>query len=314
MKNLNLPSYSSRTSTGSSRGKPIATWNIARGVWETTRESLFCEHSEPYSEIWPRSGTMRNGQAFELPTREPRTSESVFSFLPAPVASDWKGPNLSGSGSASSRSLSTLVDPRSELLPSPNARDHKGGNPLGTRHGTTLPDIRELLPTPSAGTWNDGEGLDSWEERRERNLAKGINGNGQGTPLSISVQYLPTPVRKDADNARNRTAGRSDPDSKHHDGITLGDVARMQSWGKYATAIWQWEQILGRPAPEPTEPGRSNPRLSAKFVEFMMGLPEGWVTDVPGLSRKEQLHCLGNGVVPAQAALALYELLARMGE
>lgn len=36
-----------------------------------------------------------------------------------------------------------------------------------------------------------------------------------------------------------------------------------------------------------------------------MGLPAGWVTDVPGLSRTDQLRCLGNGVVPQQAALAL---------
>lgn len=36
-----------------------------------------------------------------------------------------------------------------------------------------------------------------------------------------------------------------------------------------------------------------------------MGLPEGWVTDVPGLTRNEKLKLLGNGVVPQQAALAL---------
>jgi DNA (cytosine-5)-methyltransferase 1 len=42
-----------------------------------------------------------------------------------------------------------------------------------------------------------------------------------------------------------------------------------------------------------------------------MGLPEGWVTDVPGLSRNAQLKALGNGVVPAQAAMALRLLLDR---
>ena len=44
-----------------------------------------------------------------------------------------------------------------------------------------------------------------------------------------------------------------------------------------------------------------------------MGLPEGWVTDVPGLSRNAQLKALGNGVVPAQAVLALSLLLERAG-
>lgn len=45
-----------------------------------------------------------------------------------------------------------------------------------------------------------------------------------------------------------------------------------------------------------------------------MGLPEGHVTDVPGLSRTAQLKALGNGVVPAQAQAALRALLARGAE
>jgi DNA (cytosine-5)-methyltransferase 1 len=48
-------------------------------------------------------------------------------------------------------------------------------------------------------------------------------------------------------------------------------------------------------------------KLNAKFVEYMMGLPDGWVTDLD-LSRAQQLKMLGNGVVPQQAYYAL-ELL-----
>ena len=76
-------------------------------------------------------------------------------------------------------------------------------------------------------------------------------------------------------------------------------------FGPYAAAIHRWEAVIGRPAPSPTEPGSNGrPRLSPRFVEFMMGLPEGWVTGV-GIPRSAQLKALGNGVVPAQAALAL---------
>ncbi|MDT3724230.1 hypothetical protein ROS62_04745 [Streptomyces sp. DSM 41972] len=46
-------------------------------------------------------------------------------------------------------------------------------------------------------------------------------------------------------------------------------------------------------------------RLSPAFVEWLMGLPAGHVTDVPGLSRSAQLKALGNGVVPQQATAAL---------
>lgn len=69
--------------------------------------------------------------------------------------------------------------------------------------------------------------------------------------------------------------------------------------------------ILGRPAPAPTEPGRTGrPRLAAPFVEWLMGLPAGWVCATPGLTRAAHLTALGNGVVPHQAAAALTALLA----
>jgi DNA (cytosine-5)-methyltransferase 1 len=62
------------------------------------------------------------------------------------------------------------------------------------------------------------------------------------------------------------------------------------------------------------EPGsKGQPRLSPRFVEWLMGLPAGWVTDVPGLGRNEQLKALGNGVVPAQCAAALRLLLSATG-
>ncbi|GAA1778401.1 hypothetical protein [Streptomonospora arabica] len=70
--------------------------------------------------------------------------------------------------------------------------------------------------------------------------------------------------------------------------------------------------MVGRGAPAPTEPCRTgNPRLAADFVEWMMGLDTGWVTDPDlGLSRRAQLRALGNGVVSLQAAHALARLLS----
>lgn len=49
-------------------------------------------------------------------------------------------------------------------------------------------------------------------------------------------------------------------------------------------------------------------RVSPKFVEYMMGLPAGWVTDVD-VSKAQQYKILGNGVVPQQAYYALQQLL-----
>ena len=49
------------------------------------------------------------------------------------------------------------------------------------------------------------------------------------------------------------------------------------------------------------------------FVEWMMGMPAGWVSD-PALevSRTQQLRMLGNAVVPQQAALAWSILTAQV--
>ena len=60
-------------------------------------------------------------------------------------------------------------------------------------------------------------------------------------------------------------------------------------------------------APDPLD---INYKLNAKFVEYMMGLPAGWVTDLD-ISRSQQLKILGNGVVPQQAYRAL-ELLCNI--
>lgn len=76
------------------------------------------------------------------------------------------------------------------------------------------------------------------------------------------------------------------------------------TWGQYAPAIERWQSVIGRPAPAPTFQRRERHRLNPVFVEWLMGLPEGWVTG-HGLSASAELKMLGNGVVPQQAALAL---------
>jgi DNA (cytosine-5)-methyltransferase 1 len=149
----------------------------------------------------------------------------------------------------------------------------------------------ELLPTPRT---TDANG-------------PGAHGGG-GLDLRTTVcELLPTPT---VTQGRNATSGRSDPDSQHHTGTTLNDVAYTNQWGKYRPVIRRWELALnGTPAPAPTEPNaKGNPRLSARFAEWMMGLPAGWVTDVD-LPRSAHLKILGNGVVPHQAVAALSWLL-----
>lgn len=87
-------------------------------------------------------------------------------------------------------------------------------------------------------------------------------------------------------------------------------------WGKWKTAVDHWTDIIGRPSPYPIEKGdpprrsRTKERangyvLSARFAEWVMGLPEGWVTEIPDITRSQKIKLIGNGCVPQQAALAL---------
>ncbi len=89
------------------------------------------------------------------------------------------------------------------------------------------------------------------------------------------------------------------------------DRGTLQRWGRYAEAVTRWAQITGRPAPTPTRLNEATePRPAPVFVEWLMGLPEGWVTDPRHeLTVRQQLTALGNGVLPKQAAHALRRLL-----
>jgi DNA (cytosine-5)-methyltransferase 1 len=108
-----------------------------------------------------------------------------------------------------------------------------------------------------------------------------------------------------ADAARTDCGG-----SQHHDLATPtgqtaepGERAGTTAWGVYESAIRRWEHTIARTAPRPTD---DRGRLNPVFVEWLMGLPEGWVTDPDlAVSRTQQLRILGNAVVPAQAALAI---------
>jgi len=89
------------------------------------------------------------------------------------------------------------------------------------------------------------------------------------------------------------------------------DRRTVQRWGRYADAITRWEHITARPAPAPALlTDAEGPRPAPAFVEWLMGLPTGWVTDSGGLTQNQQITALGNGLLPLQAVSALSLLAA----
>lgn len=143
------------------------------------------------------------------------------------------------------------------------------------------------------------------------------DGRKQGRPESARIQGRP--------DAAERGGVASDPDGGGFPGdaeCDLGATGRLEAshrddadgrvldWAGYAPAIRRWESVLGRPAPAPTVVGARGGRvLNPALPEWMMGLPDGWITAVPGLSRSAQLKLAGNGVVKHQAVAAYRYLL-----
>lgn len=185
------------------------------------------------------------------------------------------------------------------------ARRGQVGGTTAQGAGALLP--TPLLPTPAVNDMGAGKTPDQWDAWTDRMKAEHGNGNGHGPSLAIeAMRLLPTPTVMD------HAGSGGNPHTTGTHGTTLTDatVRQPDQWGKYAVAIHRWETVLGRPAPAPTETGpKGNSRLSCALDEWLMGLPAGWITDVPNITHNETLRLCGNGVVPRQGAVAFRHLL-----
>lgn len=148
---------------------------------------------------------------------------------------------------------------------------------------------------------------------------------GQGRGQRRSRPRQTTTCRTPGQHHRHRHPLAGTP-AEHHHRLRHTNLRRTQRghlnqsdtttglhplWGEYTPAIRRWEHVLDRPAPWPTRVGqRGGTRPSPAWVEWMMGLPAGWVTgcDIPV---PQQMHMLGNGVVPLQAQTAFSRLMRR---
>ena len=176
----------------------------------------------------------------------------------------------------------------------------------------------------------DGIRLDGRAQRNEQSSTRlkpshGNDAHRLGTAAADTERVAAERRRAGRDVARPDRAGEGEGDQRqrcrdaardsgavatHADDVGRERSREPRDWGTgsthhnfgpYAPAVERWEHILGRPAPAPVD---DRGRLSAPFVEWMMGYPEGWATDILD-RRTDALRCLGNAVVPQQAAHAL---------
>lgn len=174
----------------------------------------------------------------------------------------------------------------------------------------TLPERLTHLPTPKASDGIMGRPRTSGRPI-EKSTFLGTIVTVMGDHREEDLPHLPTPdtnpggggqLTAEERRAQNRTVSVNN--------AVMGLDTDSDKFGKYTPVVQRWEKVTGVSAPDPTElNSKGKPRLNAAFAEWMMGLPLGWVTDVPGVTRAQQLKAIGNGVCPQQALVALNELL-----
>lgn len=130
-----------------------------------------------------------------------------------------------------------------------------------------------------------------------------------------SLILLPTPKATDGTKGGPGMRGSSGD-------LMLPSAVQARHFDRYTEAVRRHEQAVAQVAPAPNQISRiGSEQLSARFVEWMMMLPEGHVTDVPNLvdsprksERNAMLSLLGDGVVPAQGAAGFSFLLAHLAQ
>jgi hypothetical protein len=176
-------------------------------------------------------------------------------------------------------------------------RGHQPEDKARARGGqVTLSGQFKNFPTPTVA--------DTFTDKLKSSQQK--PGSMHSVNLSQAVHMLPTPNTMDDLPARDE----SKIDRSKGGFSNVRETVMRPNFDRFEPVVKRWEQVTGMEAPAPTKPdGKDGAhRLSSKFTEWMMGLPEGWVTGL-GLSRKDELKACGNGVVPQQAELALRLLM-----
>lgn len=159
----------------------------------------------------------------------------------------------------------TWPSPRADEARTSGARTGRGGS------GESLTYAARLWATPAASNPNDGEDPARWQARRARAAAKHGN-NGIGEPLGQQVRTWPTPVSRDYKSGdtpnRKGTEARS----------AAAGAPAMALYGRRLSAAWV-EALMGYPAGW-TEP--TGPALSFTFPPPVRGrYPEGWDRSQP---------------------------------
>jgi hypothetical protein len=272
-------SKKTRETSGQTRAESFGKWDRNASFWRTCQAFLFqsegnnCPRlSQGYSESWPKTGSMRSGLVYQREKWDHPRNESD--------CSSW---------------------------PTASARDHhaQGSTHDEAKHSTQLALTAAQWPTPNATASNDGESPETWQARADQLKEKHTNGNGAGMPLAIAAQLWATPRASENENRQTKPTP-SQLAGEH--GMNLATQAvgswptptknansdcpaeRRRKTPAAAAAAVMMESLTGHLDPPaatngseslPSGPTSRRRRLNPRFVEWLQGLPPGWVSLEP---------------------------------
>lgn len=159
-----------------------------------------------------------------------------------------------------------------------------------------------ILPASSLGMPHKRSRLFVFAERTEEWVSP-FNDQLVKVRHDTRLRCLPTPNR-------SRIEGRKSKGySKRPSFYDLKQWSEDEVRAPYGVVIERWERTFGREAPPLAKPKGA---LNVEFIEWMMGLPKGWVTDADDVSRTAKLAALGNACTSQQASEALHHGLLQM--
>ena len=226
--------------------------------WKTSQACLWGGWI-PYSESWPKRGTMRNGQCWERTTLGPIIDANESGYWPTPT--DRGNYNRPQEGTNSGTGLATAVN----MWPTPKAQNCRAPSIHGTG-GMELQMAVQMWPTPNASDSFNANMKDNHDA--ERGYLQGM------------VQMVPTPRASDWKDGQPPKSKRRDdyaemlpqfvkmfPTPRASDSKESGPVGskshRHMKNRKYLCAVVKEEKNPG---------GQLNPQ----WVEWLMGYSSGW--------------------------------------
>ena len=246
-----------------------------------------------WSESFPASGMTHNGNLYPLQALVPRTSDGDGGawHIPSPTVSDLYTGNLASTQQSEDTNHSVTLPQWAERYPTPQAAD---GSDVETGFG--LRDYvnhkrKYMLPTPTVSDAPDSGGPPN--KNANTTMWDGVNSLGQ----MAKQGRWPTPQASDVEGGINTNVELENGSFSRRNangtrwGVKLRDAvahteSKQELWPtptKNVNADCPSERDRHTPALESAVniEDQTKGKLSASWVEWLMGLPEGWASKEP---------------------------------